>query len=238
MFTIAITTYNRLDLVIDSFSSVLDNELIDEIVIVDDCSEDTLFNNLKNKLDELKSDKIKLYRNESNLKPLMNKLEAVKHSKNEWVILLDSDNKITNDYIDIIKNLDKDENVLYLPQTLLHFNDEKIIDFYNIKNCFINFENIKDYFNKPEIDTVLNVGNFFVNKNKYLQTFSKIDLEFHLGTNDAFYFSYLWIMSNKVINVVSDLKYYHRQHDGSWYLNNRSQCDNNTKELINRLKNI
>ena len=53
MFTIAITTYNRLDLVIDSFSSVLDNELIDEIVIVDDCSEDTLFNNLKNKLDEL-----------------------------------------------------------------------------------------------------------------------------------------------------------------------------------------
>jgi hypothetical protein len=238
MISLAITTYNRSDLVVESFLSVLNNEYINEIVIVDDFSDMSIFDDLKLKLDELQNDKIKLYRNDSNLKPLLNKLETIKHCQNEWVILLDSDNKITNDYIDIIKNLDKDENVLYLPQTLLHFNDEKIIDFYNIKNCFINFENIKDYLNKPEIDTVLNVGNFFVNKNKYLQTFSKIDLEFHLGTNDAFYFSYLWIMSNKVINVVSDLKYYHRQHDGSWYLNNRSQCDNNTKELINKLKNI
>ena len=134
MFTIAITTYNRLDLVIDSFSSVLDNELIDEIVIVDDCSEDTLFNNLKNKLDELKSDKIKLYRNESNLKPLMNKLEAVKHSKNEWVILLDSDNKLNDNYIDTIKNIGKDKNTLYIPEKLLHFNGDLISDFSNYKD--------------------------------------------------------------------------------------------------------
>jgi hypothetical protein len=238
MISLAITTYNRTDLVVESFLSVLNNEYITEIVVVDDFSDESIFDDLKLKLDELQNDKIKLYRNGSNLKPLLNKLETIKHCQNEWVILLDSDNKITNDYIDVIKKLDKDENILYVPETLLRFNDEKIIDFCNIKNCFIKIENIKDYLNKPEIDTVLNVGNFFVNKDKYLDTFLGKNLDIGLQTNDAFYFSYLWIISNRIINVVDGLSYYHRQHDGSWYLNNRSECDNNTRELINQLKNL
>ena len=238
MFTIAITTYNRLDLVIDSFSSVLDNELIDEIVIVDDCSEDTLFNNLKNKLDELKSDKIKLYRNESNLKPLMNKLEAVKHSKNEWVILLDSDNKLNDNYIDTIKNIGKDKNTLYIPEKLLHFNGDVISDFSNYKDYEYSIDNIKLFLDKPEITTALNVGNFLVNRDTYINLFLRETIEYDLQTNDAFYFSYLWIKSNNRIKIVGGLNYFHRQHDNSWYLNNRSLCDNNTKEIINRLKHL
>lgn len=238
MISLAITTYNRSDLVVESFLSVLNNEYINEIVIVDDFSDESIFDDLKLKLDELQNNKIKLYRNDSNLKPLLNKLETIKYCQNEWVILLDSDNKITNDYIDVIKKLEKDEDVLYVSEKLLHFNNEVISDFFNIKNCFINNNNIKDFLNRPELTTVLNVGNFFVNKNKYLETFIDKVIEYELQTNDALYFSYLWIMANRTINVVDGLSYYHRQHDGSWYLNNSFECNKNTNELINRLSNI
>jgi len=238
MITLTITTYNRVDLVIDSFSSVLDNDYINEIVIVDDFSEPSNYESLKLKISELKNSKIKLYRNEANLRPLLNKLQAVRYSNNEWLILLDSDNKIDNEYIEVIKNLEKNKNTLYIPEKLLHFNSEIISDFHRHKNCKINKENIINYLNEPEITTALNVGNFFVNKNSYLDIFSENNVDFNLEINDALYFSYLWIISNKVITIVDDLKYFHRQHDNSWYLNNRSLCDNNTKEIINRLKHL
>jgi len=238
MISLAITTYNRTDMVLESFLSVLENDYIDEIVIVDDFSETTNFDYLKIKLDELQNKKIKLFRNETNLKPLLNKLQAVKNCKNDWVILLDSDNKVTNSYVDIIKKLEKKENILYTPERLLHFNGDVIISFNKFKNTLINRDNIKNYLNESEIDTLLNVGNFFVNKNKYTQSFQNRNIELSLQTNDAFYFSYLWILSNGTINVVEDLSYFHRQHENSWYLNNRSECDGNTAEIINRLKNF
>ena len=224
MITLAITTYNRTDFVIESFSSVLDNNYINEIIIVDDFSDINIYNDLKYKIEGINNHKIKLYRNDVNLKPLLNKLEAIKYSQNDWVILLDSDNKINDNYINIIKSLDVDKNILYIPEKLLHFNGEIISDFNRHKNCNINLNNIKNFLNEPEISTALNVGNFFVNKNKYLEVFSSGNIDQELQINDALYFSYLWIVFGGDIKIVENLNYFHRQHENSWYLNNRSLC--------------
>ena len=237
MITLAITTYNRTDFVIESFSSVLDNDHINEVVIVDDFSDIDIYNDLKSKIESIDNHKIKLYRNDFNLKPLLNKLEAIKFSQNDWVILLDSDNKITNEYVNLVWSLQKNENTLYLPQKLLHFDDEVISDFSKYGNVFINKKNIKNYLVVSEITTILNVGNFFINKKKYLDAFDNTKVEKNLETNDALYFSFLWLINNSNIEIVNGLNYYHRQHGGSWYLNNRIDCDKNTNEIISRLKN-
>src|SRR6188768_255025 len=87
--TLAITTYQRSDMVLEVFEKIYDHPLIDEIVIVDDASEwDTYC-----KLSELlyHKEKVKLFRNEKNLGMSRNKAEAVSKAKNDWVILFDSD---------------------------------------------------------------------------------------------------------------------------------------------------
>lgn len=236
MITLAITTYNRVDITIESFSSILNNPYIDEIVIVDDCSDLNIFNDLKSKINNINNDKIKLYRNNINLKPFLNKVEAIKYSKNEWVILLDSDNKITDEYVNLVNSTEKNENTLYLPETLLHFNGEIISNFHRLKNNTINLSNIKKFLGEPETSTIMNVGNFFVNKKKYLEVTLNNNIESYLQTNDALYFSYLWIINGNNIKILGDLVYHHRQHEGSWYLNNMVDCNKNTNEIINRLK--
>lgn len=238
MITLGITTYNRSDMVIESFQSILDNDLINEIVIVDDCSDLSLFEDLKIKISHLDSNKIKLYRNDNNLKPLLNKLETIKKSSNDWVILLDSDNKITNEYVDVVAKLEKDNNSLYIPELLLNFNNDIISDFSSMKNHVLNKDNIKNSLDNNSITTILNTGNFFVNKLQYIKTFENVSLEKNLETNDSIYFSFLWLSNNLNIQIVDNLKYFHRQHDGSWYLNHKNECENNTVEIINRLRNF
>lgn len=238
MITLAITTYNRSDIVIDAFISVLNNDFINEIVIVDDSSQESFFEELNTKINQLENKKIKIYKNEYNLKPFLNKLEAIKKSTNDWIILLDSDNKITDEYIQIIKNLERDKDILYLPEILLNFDNSIISDFHSLKDVVLNKKNIKEFLENNLITTILNVGNFFVNKNNYINTFENCNFDENLQTNDAIYFSFLWITNNLNIKIVDNLKYYHRQHNGSWYLNNKIECENNTTNIINKIKNF
>lgn len=238
MITLAITTYNRSDIVIDAFISVLNNDFINEIVIVDDSSQESFFEELNTKINQLENKKIKIYKNEYNLKPFLNKLEAIKKSTNDWIILLDSDNKITDEYIQIIKNLERDKDILYLPEKLLNFDNSIISDFHSLKDVVLNKKNIKEFLENNLITTILNVGNFFVNKNNYINTFENCNFDENLQTNDAIYFSFLWITNNLNIKIVDNLKYYHRQHNGSWYLNNKIECENNTTNIINKIKNF
>ena len=98
MITLAITNWNRDLMTFDSFIGVYEDPLINEIVIVDDCSHEYYYNNLHNKCKDL--DKVKLHRNSKNLGCYHNKRKAVELSNNDWVILFDSDNKMTSQYLD------------------------------------------------------------------------------------------------------------------------------------------
>jgi len=65
MITLSITTYNRSELVTESFDKVITDDRISEIIIVDDFSSIEIFNDLKNRIDNLKNSKIKLETNPS-----------------------------------------------------------------------------------------------------------------------------------------------------------------------------
>ena len=241
MISLAITNYNRSDLLIESFISVIDNKNIDEILISDDCSDIGIYNKLEDLLKELNNKKIKLIRNKENIKPFFNKYEAIKNCKNDWAILLDSDNKITNDYIQKVTNIiNKNNDTIYVPQILMR---EGFVgwNYSSFANVILNKTNIKDLLNPKDyqksmnIETMLNTGNFFVNKNTYISTIKHSKIEQDLFTNDASYFSYLWLKNEKNIMVLQDLQYYHRIHDGSWYLNNSQKCSENTKIILQRI---
>lgn len=236
MISLALTTYNRSKLTIEAFTSVLNNDYINEVVIVDDCSEEQYYKDLVNLINKLNNDKIKVFRNDKNMGPLLNKHEAVSKCKNEWLILLDSDNKITNEYIEVIKTVSREENMIYLPEKLLQMNNEIFIDYSKISGIVIDNNNIMSYFKFGDVEAALNTGNYFVNRNSYIDTIKNSTIEKEFATNDALYFSYLWISNGNKINVVKDLFYYHRYHSGSWYLTNQAACESNTRDVWQKIK--
>jgi glycosyltransferase involved in cell wall biosynthesis len=235
MISLAVTIYNRST--IDSFIKVLNNKLISEIVIVDDFSNPQVFLELKLLVKGIK--KVKLYRNNRNLGPLLNKREAISKCTNDWVILLDSDNIIDNSYIDKVAGIDKQEDVLYSPQ-ILYVSEEMVKSRWNYKDftgLIIDENNVKDYLSKKDFTTLLNTGNYFINRNRYLSVMDQRINE-TLGINDALYFAYLWLYAGNKIMVVSDLGYVHNVNPDSWYINNYHKCMGVTFEIVEKIKQL
>jgi len=237
--SLAITTFDRSDFTIRSFIQVLDNKLIDEIVIVDDHSDINIYIKLWNLIDEIGNEKIKFHRNSINLKPLRNKYEAVKKCKNEWVILLDSDNVIDNTYVKAVSNLNKKSNVLYCPGLTYTLAGVLMWD-WSLFNQFIDKKETRKLINDGMFLTLLNTGNHFSNRQTYMNVIENNIIEESLIFNDALYFSYLWLLSGNKIKVVSKMRYIHYQHGGgeggSWFANNTEACYNVLYELQKRIK--
>jgi hypothetical protein len=235
MISIAISTYNRSKFTIDSFIKVLANPLIDDVVIVDDHSNVDEYTQLWNMCNGLA--KVKLYRNGTNLQPLRNKAMSVFYCKNPWVILLDSDNIIGNDYIDTISKLELNENTFYSPQILFDLGREKELWNYSEHiGKVIDKQYTKKTVRNGSFLTLLNTGNYLVHRKNYLLINELNSKEQHLQTNDALYFSYKWLQAGNIIQVVQGLSYQHRIHPGSWYKNNKKVCGENTKAIEQLIK--
>ena len=256
--SIAITNYNRSKFLIDSFIDVIDNDNIDDILICDDYSDISIFDELLCLVGDLNNSKVSVIRNDRNVKPFLNKYNAVKNCKNEWVIILDSDNKISNDYVNRVSSIPVIDKIAYLPQiihreNLINIDKPELWDFHTISDIEIDSENIFDILSggKPtnersslrntSSDVVLNQGNFFVNRLQYMNTIessSNIDYKIADTGLDGMYFFFLWLKNNNSIKVVPGLEYNHRIHDGSWYLNNSENSLYHSAYLIQKIKEL
>jgi hypothetical protein len=240
--SLCIPNYERIEILIDSFIKVLNDDRISEIVIMDDNSSN--YANIKLALDGLSNNKIKLYKQDINLGTFFNKLECVKKAENEYIILLDSDNIIDVTYIDKIYQTDWSKNKLISPERLIHHEH----NMWNEKGIFIKYTKfngvrIDKAFCKKHfldggdlLDVLLNTGNFFVNKESYIKSFDINTFNRDVDICDVGFFNYLFLSSNETnyIEVCPDLEYTHRVHQGSYYMNNSSKSGNQ----INILKNI
>ena len=153
----------------------------------------------------------------------------------EWIVLLDSDNIIDSTYINTIKDLEVEEDVLYCPEKLYSAEGKVLWDYSKFAGTVIDKQNVKQYIGN-EYGTCMNTGNYFFNKEAYLKVHEVSKIEPHLAVNDALYFSYLWLNAGLKIKVVKDLHYIHRVHPGSWYIANSKQCVQATKEIFHRMK--
>jgi len=221
---------------LESFSKVLNNPAIDEIVIVDDYSAPDCFFILWQMVHNLENNKIKIIRNASNLKPFQNKYKAVYACKNEWVILLDSDNIIDNEYISKVLAVQAIPDTIYCPMSLYSEDNQIEWDYSDFKQQVITKLNAKEKLSYPSFTTSLNTGNFFVNRAKYLEVHEATTEDTTLSVNDALYFSYLWLLKGNYMMVLDGLSYVHRIHKGSWYKNNAHGCGNATKRIEQLIK--
>jgi len=239
--TLAITTYQRSDMVLEVFEKVHDHPLIDEIVIVDDASDFDKYNELyqliyfgdyKAKHKDLDSWKIKLFRNEKNLGMSRNKAEAVSKAKNEWVILFDSDNILYPEYLDaIVDNLCLGSKVIYHPDFA-----EPEHDYSGYDGFIISSENAKHLLKDREFRCLLNNSNYIVNRDEYLRVY-KYNPE--IKEADTIWMNTQWLKAGNAFYVVPGMRYHHRKWDGSGWLNgdrNKNMKDaNNLQEEIKNL---
>lgn len=213
--SLAITTYNRFDLLIKSFSKVLTDPRITEIIISDDASDPEFFIPLVDFIQSLPSNVTipTLYRQPRNVGMALNKRKAVELCYNEAVILLDSDNVIDSSYIDAVVNQqDRFEhgNTILCPSFARpNFN------FRSYNNCYINRYNAHKSMNDEAFRCLLNCCNYVVPRTKYLEVFQH---DTTVKATDTIAFNYQWLKKLCMFFVVPGMEYDHLVHNGSGFL--------------------
>ncbi len=230
--SLAITTYNRCEMTLESFEQVLYDERIDDIVIVDDFSDFEIFNKLAEAIKGMP--RVKLIRNLINIDCYANKLRAISICKNDWVIILDSDNIINKAFIDRIykERLSSGtwtKDFIYAPD----FAKPKF-DYTRLSGNILTRVNISHTMEFwPEVINLMNTCNYFVNKSEYMRIH---DNSINPHTYDTIFHAYNWLNAGNSIKVVPGLEYEHRLHDESHFIVNGHKTGGFAETLITKLK--
>ena len=230
--TAAFTNFNRTDLLYNAIQPFIDNDRISEIVISDDCSHMEFYNTVYWQFASV--DKVKIFRNETNVDCYLNKKLAIERATNEWVLILDSDNLFSKEYIDRLENLwvaGLNDRTVYQPEFAKpHF------DFRHIAGVNLTRGNIANYIHDGRTQTMLNAMNYFVNREQYLKVF---DPNIDPVTSDSLYQNHNWLAAGNSIYVVPGLQYEHRVHSGSHYQQNvRRTAHGFHESIIDNLKRM
>lgn len=229
MISLCLTNHNRTQLLFESFEQVLNDDRISEIIISDDCSDPAIYQEVVWKFNGI--DKVKIFRNESNLDCYRNKKKAVELASNDWVILFDSDNILTPRYLDAINHNPSDSKVLLQPCFARpHF------DFRKYQGQAITRHNVKNFINDPTFQTMLNAMNYYVNRNEFLMIW---DGHVDPVTSDSLYQNYNWLKGGNTIFVQEGMEYDHRVHGGSHYQQNVKRTPQGFhNEILNKIRSL
>lgn len=198
--SIAIPTYNRVQLLYDSFKDVIDDERVSEVVISDDNSIPSVLAQTTKWL--TKHPKLKIFGNAENQNCYKNKWTALGRCTNEYAILLDSDNHIGVDYIDAIyAQTWSKERILQPTFARPHF------DFRKYNSLLAHKTNVAKYATDSTFTTALNAANYFVNVSEYKRVW---DPHTDPVTSDSIYQAYNWLNNGNSIYFVPGLQYDHR----------------------------
>jgi len=209
MISLGFTTYNSADFIErqiqkDYFS--MSKGLISEIVIQDDHTEDY------QKLQHLVSTKIKLHQNKEHLSPLLSRPNLVSNSKNDWVLIMDSDNFLNSENFFIIRNILLQEDTIYCPAFA-----KPNFDFRKYNGKFIDINFAQKEFNDLSMQIFLNTGNYLVNKKKYLEVSKKIETKYNKFTVDVIYYNYLWLSEGYKLFCMENYEYDHTLRGDSYW---------------------
>ena len=101
-FTIAIPAYNRLDYLKEAINSVLNQSFEDfELIIVDDCSTENIWEYLLT----LKDERVKIFRNPINLGLVRNWRRCIEEASGKWFKFLMADDVMFKDSLFILNNI-------------------------------------------------------------------------------------------------------------------------------------
>lgn len=225
--TLAITTYNRPQMTIESFVKVLDDPRITEIIILDDHSE--IDNWLELQALVPKNNKIQLYSNPENVGMAVNKMRAIRMATNEWVILFDSDNVIDVKYLDALeRHAQWIKSIIYCPSFARPAFDYREI--FSVEDYTLQWA-----LAQPNIDQFLNTCNYVVHRDTYLSNWKE---DRTVGECDTIWHNYNHLKNKGSLFVVPGMEYEHRIHQDSGWIRNRKvnqQKFKQIKQLITQL---
>lgn len=232
--SIAITTYNRSAMVLESVQSVLNDERVSEIIVRDDCSNISTFDDLCGLLLQ-NSKKCKILRNEKNRGPFDNKVLAVSECKSDWTILLDSDNSIEKKYLDKLFDIKQwSEDQIYCPSYArpkfdMRYFSGKILTINEIKK-----ECLKG--DRSLVKLLLNTGNYFVPTKKYVDLLKPF-LGISVTASDVLAANYIWLSNMNKLKVVKGLEYDHRIHAESSFIKDEQNAKKVGNEICDHIAN-
>jgi glycosyltransferase involved in cell wall biosynthesis len=228
--SLAITTFQRFDLTVESFAGVIDDPRISDILVLDDASTNGDYEKLAIHFNG--RPKVKVTRQARNRGMSIAKRDAIALADGPWVIIFDSDNKLGPDYLDAIQaqwmlSGGFSPDTMYLPvEAAPKFNYEKF------SGLTITKENVNDYMHDSMFRCALNTCNCLVNQNFYLKTF-KADLT--IGCADTINHIYNHLTAGGKLYFVPGMKYFHLVGPQSGFLENADYNMRKAKEIENKI---
>jgi len=232
MFSLCIPTMDRFDTFLNkNLKKYLLNELIDEIIITDENGND--YEKIKN---NFQNEKLKVFKNKKQLGPFLNKLECCKKAKNEWIVLMDSDNFADQSYFDTLSKYIQMNNLTKLTILAPDFAKPRF-DYTKILPKILTNTSMKKMINKTSFLTAMNTGNYVLNK--YLIENINISKETEnikkSSSCDVIFFNTLLFEQFDVsFRIITGLNYEHVVHDGSVYLTTCSKYRDFNKQVHDR----
>jgi len=226
--SLAVTTFNRFELTIKSFEKVLSDDRISEVVILDDHSTNGAYEGLRDYFEG--SMKVKVIMQSNNRGMAVNKADAISFCKEEWVLILDSDNTIDVSFLDAIEKLYLRPDTIYCPSFA-----RPTFDYRTFSDIIFNRNNVKKYLDLPFFEQSLNTCNYLVYRRLYNSVFTKDE---SIKETDTLYFAYLWMRAGYSFHIVPGMEYDHLVHSGSGWLQNAAyniQKAEEIKKLIRAL---
>lgn len=163
--SIAVTSFNRYTSTIHSFIKVIDDPRVDEIVIVDDASTDGSGKALARSFFD--HPKVKVIIQAENRTMQLNKADAISFCKNDWVLILDSDNDLDEGYLNALYRVGSlDEDTIYAPSKAL-----PVFEYDAFEGMTISKENVRHFVRVPLFGCLINTCNYVCNKTFYLNVF-------------------------------------------------------------------
>lgn len=205
MITLALTNYNRFELLKESFAHIKDDPRISEVLILDDHSEP----DVRELVQELSSDRVRVIFQAANRGMSLNKRDAIAYSTTDWVLIGDSDNVFKPDYLDALP-IGMDKQTIYQPSFAW-----PQFDFRKFEGRTFDQSNIAELVNDSMGNVSMNACNYVVHRDTYLSVFQENP---NMKGTDTLWFNYLWLRAGGKFHITKDMHYYHRVHSGSGYM--------------------
>jgi len=227
--SVCIPTMRRFSFLRNSIPRYLDNPHVNELVITDETGEDygaitTAFSHPK----------LRVYRNETRLGMLKNKLRAASYATSDFIAILDSDNFADVQYFEAFKTFYSSHifssSCIFLPSYAKpKFNYTKWI------GTPITKDNLRQFI--PELETCLNTMNLIVPRSFLSQSDILTDTPFcdEIGCYDSAYFNLYNVFNlGATLFVVNNMEYDHAVHDESGWTATHTQYDSKYEDLKKR----
>jgi glycosyltransferase involved in cell wall biosynthesis len=211
--SLCLTNYNRSHMLQEAFIQVIDDPRISEVIVTDDWSNEKTVIALKH----IFHPKLKLWWNYKNLGCYRNKREAISKASNEFVVIFDSDNILTTDYIDKVFEQPWSKDTVLAPDFAKpHF------DYTAFSGETIHKGNVKSMMERKNFTAMINTMNYFVNRDEYLRVWEDRSEPW---TADTALQNYNWLKAGNKIHVVKGMQYEHRiehtEHKSHYQEHNR-----------------